>query len=164
MFKDVKQLFLVCLGVVAVALILFIVGIVIGNIPLIIIPIAFIVLAVLGCIFLWNKAQENHDEAIKEKIAAFIKQKSELEIVEVAKEFKLSKSDATKFVYECVKDGKIDGYTLQGDFIRALHIAEMSDSDRTEKNKGDVVRCSGCGATYVDTGKYKECPYCGKVC
>ncbi len=155
-------MFYVCLGVIAVSIILLIVGIVIVNVALIIIPILLIALTVAGFFFFYNKAEENQDDAINQKIASFIKDNSELEMGEVAQKFNLSKSDATKHVYECFKQNMIEGYTLQGDFIRAVHLTEMSAGDGKQA-KGDVVHCTGCGATYVDTGKYKECPYCGKV-
>ena len=157
MFSSLKQLFITFLSILGIALVLFIIGIIIPSVFLIIFSIIIIIVDVCGVIFLKNQAEIKQEEKFKEQLCVEIKSKNKTSIKDLAENFAKEESDIRRLVFESFKEGKMAGYTLKGEDI--VSVQEIVNEGRDS----ELVNCSGCGASFVGNGKFKQCPYCGKI-
>lgn len=157
-FKDLKQLLLTALCIFAVGLILFIVGICTLIWGLIIPGAILIGLSITGFVLLYEKTTDKSDDNKDRKVADVIKNHTKISIKDLAKELSLTPQQTTKRVYSCIKKKFLEDYTLRGDVIISETQLDIENGD------SNVINCPGCGASFVSSEQFPECPYCGRIC
>lgn len=154
--KLFTNLLYVTLGVAGFGLLLLLIGLIARSIIAILLSILFIIGGGALSIFVlyWLV-----DYKRTFRLYSSVVERKKKTIEQISKDCDMAKLDVRQQVDRLIREGDLEGYVRIGEAVvlQEEYEANLNDAEK----RGVAVKCSSCGASFLQEKESDACPYCG---